>query len=77
MHPKEHVANFSVRLPGELLTRLNHLSKTTHRPKSYYVIEALAEHIENMEDYYLALERLTNKNAEYLNSEEARKYLEL
>ena len=77
MHTKGNVANFSIRLPEELLARLNHLAETTHRPKSYYIIEAINEHLEDLEDYYLAAERLADKNAEYLTSEEAAKYLEL
>jgi RHH-type transcriptional regulator, rel operon repressor / antitoxin RelB len=77
MQKKGNVANFSIRLPEELLARLTHLAEVTHRPKSYYIIEAIKEHIEDMEDYYLAVERLTDRNAEYLTSEEAVEYLEL
>ena len=77
MPTKGNVANFSLRLPEELLTRLNHLAMTTHRPKSYYIIEAINQHLEDLEDYYLAVERLADRNAEYLTSDEAMKYLEL
>lgn len=77
MPTKGNVANFSLRLPAELLARLNHLAMATHRPKSYYIIEAINQHLEDMEDYYLAVERLADRNAEYLTSEEAMKYLEL
>lgn len=77
MHNKVNTANFSIRLPEELLARLNHLAETTHRPKSYYIIEAINQHLEDLEDYYLAVERLADRNAEYLTSEEAIKYLEL
>jgi RHH-type transcriptional regulator, rel operon repressor / antitoxin RelB len=77
MHTRENITNFSIRLPAELLARLNHLAETTHRPKSYYIIEAIKEHLEDMEDYYLAAERLADRNAEYLTSEEAAEYLEL
>ncbi|SEM51010.1 RHH-type transcriptional regulator, rel operon repressor / antitoxin RelB [Syntrophus gentianae] len=77
MRTKGNISNFSIRLPEELLARLNHLAEVTHRPKSYYIVEAIKEHLEEMEDYYLAAERLADRNAEYLTSEEAAKYLEL
>jgi RHH-type rel operon transcriptional repressor/antitoxin RelB len=48
----------TVRLPIPMEKRLSILSRKTGRPKSYYVREALDEHIEDMEDAYLALERL-------------------
>lgn len=77
MNMKGNAASVSIRLPEELLARLNHLAETTHRPKSYYIIEAINQHLEDIEDYYLAVERLADRNAEYLTSEEAVKYLEL
>jgi len=48
----------TVRLPMPMERRLTLLSRKTGRPKSYYIREALDEHIEDMEDAYLALERL-------------------
>ncbi|MFZ2658261.1 MAG: ribbon-helix-helix protein, CopG family [Victivallales bacterium] len=48
----------TVRLPIPMEKRLTLLSRKTGRPKSYYIREALDEHIEDMEDAYLALERL-------------------
>lgn len=48
----------TVRLPMPMEKRLDLLSRKTGRPKSYYIREALDEHIEDMEDAYLALERL-------------------
>jgi RHH-type transcriptional regulator, rel operon repressor / antitoxin RelB len=74
---KINVANFSIRIPDDLLERLNELATKTHRSKSFYVLEALKSHLEDMEDYYLAIERLTDKNAEYLTSKEAEYYLEI
>ncbi len=51
----------SVRLPEALEARLDLLAKRTGRSKSYYVREAVIEHIDEIEDIYLAeevLERL-------------------
>jgi predicted DNA-binding protein len=44
---------------------------------SFYVIEALKSHLEDIEDYYLAAERLADGNAKYLTSKEAEHYLDI
>lgn len=44
----------SIRLPHDLEQRLNHLAAQTGRSKTYYVTEAICEHLEDLEDYYLA-----------------------
>ena len=46
----------SVRLPGELGDQLDELAKRTHRSKAFYVREAVAAHLEDISDYYLAAE---------------------
>jgi RHH-type rel operon transcriptional repressor/antitoxin RelB len=48
----------TVRIPEELESRLEELAKLTGRPKSYYVREALAVHLDEIEDIYKALYRL-------------------
>jgi RHH-type rel operon transcriptional repressor/antitoxin RelB len=48
----------AVRIPAELETRLEKLSKITGRPKSYYVREALIAQLDEIEDPYTALYRL-------------------
>jgi len=48
----------SVKLPHELESRLEHLATVTHRPKSFYVREAIAEYLEEHEDTLIALSRL-------------------
>ena len=47
----------AVRLPQEMEKRLNVLSRKTGRTKSFYIRQALEEHLEEMEDAYLAEER--------------------
>ena len=49
----------SVRLDPEV-ERLDQLAKKTGRTKSYDVREALLEHLDEMEDRYIAIERLEN-----------------
>lgn len=48
----------AVRLPAEVETRLDNLAKSTGRTKSYYAREAILEHLDDMEDMYLAEKRL-------------------
>ena len=48
----------AVRLPEEIEQRLNRLASQTGRTKTFYVKEAILEHLEEMEDKYLAIDRL-------------------
>ncbi len=43
----------SIRLPEETERRLTALAERTGRPRAYYVREAIAAHLEDMEDIYL------------------------
>jgi RHH-type rel operon transcriptional repressor/antitoxin RelB len=44
----------AVRLPAEIERRLDALAKATGRTKTFYVREAILEHLEDLEDLYLA-----------------------
>ena len=44
----------AVRLPQELEERLERLAKETGRTNTFYVREAIAEHLAELEDIYLA-----------------------
>lgn len=44
----------SIRLPGDVEDRLNKLAALTGRTKSYYITEAICEHLDDIEDLYLA-----------------------
>lgn len=48
----------SIRLPVEVEARLTDLAARTGRSKTYYVTEAIVEHIDDLEDRYLAEQRL-------------------
>ncbi|RZD14217.1 MAG: ribbon-helix-helix domain-containing protein [Candidatus Acidulodesulfobacterium ferriphilum] len=67
----------NLKLPEELENRLEDLSIKTRKSKSFYIREALKLYLEENDDASVALERLNDKNAEYLNHEEAKKYLGL
>lgn len=49
---------YSIRLPNEIEKRLKNLSEQTGRRKSFYVKEAILEHLDDIEDIYLAEKRL-------------------
>ena len=48
----------SVRLEAEIENRLGELAARTGRTKSYYVRQAIVRFLEDMEDRYIAIERL-------------------
>ncbi len=48
----------SVRLPDDIEERLNALAAETGRSKAYYIREAVTEHLDDLEDVYLAEKRL-------------------
>ena len=48
----------SLRLDPETEKRLTELAAKTGRTKSYYAREALLAHLDEMEDRYIAIERL-------------------
>jgi RHH-type transcriptional regulator, rel operon repressor / antitoxin RelB len=53
----------SIRLPSDVETRLNLLALQTGRTKSYYITEAICDHIDDLEDLYLAEQRLIDHRA--------------
>ena len=48
----------SLRLPDEVSQRLQRLSKRTGRSQTFYMIEAIQEHLDDIEDVYIAEKRL-------------------
>ena len=44
----------AIRLPAEIESRLEALAAATGRTKTFYAREAILEHLENLEDFYLA-----------------------
>jgi RHH-type rel operon transcriptional repressor/antitoxin RelB len=53
----------AIRLPEEIEERLDVLAKETGRTKTFYVREAILEHLDDMEDVYLAEKRLADIQA--------------
>lgn len=50
----------AIRLPDEIKKRLESLAVKTGRTKSFYAKEAILTHLEDIEDYYLAVHRIEN-----------------
>jgi len=60
---KEEKPMLAIRLPEEIEERLDVLAKETGRTKTFYVREAILEHLDDMEDVYLAEKRLADIRA--------------
>jgi RHH-type rel operon transcriptional repressor/antitoxin RelB len=65
----------SVRLPEEIYKRLDMLAKKTRRTKTSFIKEIIEDSLADFEEAYTALERLNEKNAKYLTTEELEKKL--
>lgn len=52
------MSEISLRLPDEISERLNQLTKRTGRTKTYYIMEAIREHLDDLEDLYLSEQAL-------------------
>ena len=53
----------SLRLPDDVVDRLANLAKLTGRSNTFYMVEAIGEHIDDLEDLYLAEQRLLDSRA--------------
>ena len=70
----------SIRLPDDLDRRLEFLARQTGRTKTFYILKALVERIDDLEDYYLAadvLERIREGKENSYSSAEVRRDLGL
>ena len=53
----------SIRLPDAVEARLNNLVTLTGRSKTFYATEAICAHIDDLEDLYLAEQRMIDIRA--------------
>ncbi|MGL5666831.1 MAG: type II toxin-antitoxin system RelB family antitoxin [Shewanella sp.] len=70
----------AIRLPDDIETRLTVLAAQTGRTKTFYAREAILTHLEDLEDYYLAAQTISEirKGAEKIyGSEDVRAALGL
>ena len=54
----------AIRLPTDIEKRLDRLAKATGRTKTFYAREAILEHLDDLEDLYLAEQRLIDNRSE-------------
>ena len=66
----------SLRLNDDLENRLDHLAQMTGRTKTYYIRMLIEDHIDDLEDRFIAEQRL-EKPAERLSSKQMRQKLGL
>jgi RHH-type rel operon transcriptional repressor/antitoxin RelB len=66
----------AIRLDPEIEKRLELLARKTGRTKTFYAREAILEHLEDLEDIYLAGDRLKNPGKTY-SAEEVKRELGL
>jgi len=67
----------SIRLPKEMENHIENLAKSTQRPKSFFIKEALANYLEDMEDYYDVLKRKNDKDRNPISLEELKRAIDL
>jgi RHH-type rel operon transcriptional repressor/antitoxin RelB len=59
----------AIRLEPEIEERLGKLAKNTGRTKTFYAREAILEHLEDLEDVYLAKQSLKKGGRVYTSDE--------
>lgn len=57
------MASVSLRLPDDVAARLQQLAELTGRSKTFYMVEAINRHIDDLEDLYLAEKSLIELRA--------------
>lgn len=57
------MAAVSLRLPDDIAKRLERLASRTGRTKTFYMTQAIIEHLDDLEDIYLAEKRLEDIRA--------------
>jgi len=62
----------AIRLEPEIEERLEKLAKNTGRTKTFYAREAILEHLEDLEDVYLAKQSLKKGGRIYTSDETKR-----
>jgi RHH-type rel operon transcriptional repressor/antitoxin RelB len=66
----------AIRLDPKTEKRLDRLAKRTGRTKTFYAREAILEHLEDIEDTFLAISRLEHPSKVY-SAEEVKRELDL
>ena len=67
----------SVRIPDNLASKLDEISKETERPKSFHVQKALESYLDEIADLQVALDRLHDTSDPVISIDEMRSELGL
>jgi RHH-type rel operon transcriptional repressor/antitoxin RelB len=67
----------SVRLPKNLVHRIDSIAKETERPRSFIIQKALESYMEDYADLQVALDRLHDQTDPVISGKELRKSLGL
>lgn len=59
----------AIKLDSKTENRLNALAKKTGRTKTFYARQAIVQHLDDLEDVYLATQRLRKKAKTYSTEE--------
>jgi len=62
----------AIRLKPDMEQRLTKLAQKTGRTKTFYAREAIEQHLEDLEDYYLAVQSLEKSKRTYTPAEAKR-----
>jgi RHH-type rel operon transcriptional repressor/antitoxin RelB len=77
---REEKVMLAIRLPADIEKRLDDLAKKTGRTKTFYARQAILEHLEDLEDMYLAqavIERIDAGQEQVFSLDEVEKELGL
>ncbi|RMF19411.1 MAG: TraY domain-containing protein [Candidatus Dadabacteria bacterium] len=58
-----------IRLPEDIEQRLTELARETGRTKTFYARQAILEHLDEMEETYLAIERIESPGKRWTHEE--------
>ena len=70
-------SSISVRLPEELIIKLEEISEETERPKSFHIQKAIEQYLIERADLQIALDRLQDISDKVISVKEMRNKLEL
>jgi len=64
-----------IQLNPEIEQKLNQISSITHKPKDYFVLEALKTYLEDITDVIEAKQRINDKNRKTISLDELKREL--
>jgi predicted DNA-binding protein len=67
----------SVRLDAKTEQKLEEIAKSLERSKGWIIREAISHYADEVADYEIALERLTDSDAKLMDHNEAKRFLDL